>query len=163
MANQKFAGFVVNYFAVLRIINCQFEGCYNLPSVFLLQSRQNSFEITNSSFSNNTGGRSVITLHNVFLIVKNSNISDNSMTGITAIDSHIEFRRHNVIQNNHYTEGAGIVLSSSTTISVASGQLHMINNTADNHGGAILVTPVPDITLLAQKYSLCQMLYEISS
>ena len=148
MANQKFAGFVVNYFAVLRIINCQFEGCYNLPSVFLLQSRQNSFEITNSSFSNNTGGRSVITLHNVFLVVKNSNISDNSMTGITAIDSHIEFRRHNVIQNNHYTEGAGIVLSSSTTISVASGQLHMINNTADNHGGAILVTPVPDITLL---------------
>ena len=34
------------------------------------KSKRNWFLINNSSFSNNTGGHSVITLHNVFLIVK---------------------------------------------------------------------------------------------
>ena len=138
MANQKFAGFVVNGVAVLQVANSQFEGCYNLPSVILLKSNQNWFLINDSSFSNNTGGRSVITLHNVFLTVINSSISDNSMTGITAIESRIKFQGRNVIQNNRYTEGAGIMLSSPSTIIVGSGQLHMINNTADNRGGAIL-------------------------
>ena len=166
MANQKFAGFVVNGVAVLQVANSQFEGCYNLPSVILLKSKQNWFLINNSSFSNNTGGRSVITLHNVFLTVINSSISDNSMTGITAFESRIKFQGRNVIQNNRYTEGAGIMLPSPSTIIVASGQLHMINNTADNHGGAILVTPVPDITSLLNNtnFIVCSLnfLYENS-
>ena len=157
MVKQKFAGFVVNGFAVFYVANSQFEGCYNLSSVILLKSKQNSFIAKNSSFSKNTDGHSVITLHNVFLTVINSSISDNSMTGITAIDSHIKFQGRNVIQNNRYTEGAGIMLSSPSTIIIGSGQLHMINNTADNHGGAILVTTVPSLLKDNTNFIFCSL------
>ena len=64
------------------------------------------------------------------------------MTGITAIENGITFHGRNVIQNNRYTEGAGITLILPGTITV-SGELHMLNNTAEYHGGAILVIPIP--------------------
>ena len=113
---------------------------FNLSSILLLNSQAGMSVIDNCIFSNNTGGRSVILLYQADCQVINSIISDNSMTGITAIESNIEFHGHNFIENNRYTEGAGITLTSQDTITVL-GELHMINNSANNHGGTILVFP----------------------
>ena len=108
MANQTFAGFGTDCLNTLTITNSRFEGCYNLPSVLLVMSEQfNQVTISNSTFSNNTCGRSVITFYRTTGIIMNSSISDNSMTGVTVIENGVEFRGHNVIQNNRYTEGAG--------------------------------------------------------
>ena len=84
---------------------------------------------------------SVIVLYHVFgFVIADSNISNNSMTGITAIQSDLHFRGHNVIQNNRHTEGAGITMLYPSIMTVG-GKLRMINNTAENHGGAILAIP----------------------
>ena len=58
----------------------------------------------------NVGGQSVITLYHAFGTFVNSRISNNNMTGITAIESNIELHGHNVIENNRNTEGAGITM-----------------------------------------------------
>ena len=61
------------------------------------------------------------------------------MTGITFVDNGvIYFRGRNVIQNNSNTEGAGIILQNTAEI-IIQGELLLYNNTADKHGGAILV------------------------
>ena len=139
IANQLNTGVVTERIGRrLLIKDCHFEGCYNLSSVLLVKSQASWSTIDNCTFSNNTGGRSVIFLYQADSNVINSVVSDNSMTGITAIESNIEFHGHNFIQNNRYREGAGITLTSQDTITVH-GELHMINNSAENHGGAILV------------------------
>ena len=68
------------------------------------------------------------------------------MTGITIVNHGIvRFIGRNVIQNNRNTEGAGITLLSTAYIGV-NGELFLYNNTADKHGGAILVKqPVFDL------------------
>ena len=136
LANQKFAGFVVKYVLIFYVSYCRFEGCYNLPSVLLLNAADNpsGSVISNSRFSNNTDGNA-----NAYLKAVDSVISDNNMTAITAIMSDIKFSGQNLIQNNRYTEGAGITLWSPNTNFVETGKLYMLNNTAQNHGGAILV------------------------
>ena len=139
IANQHYTGIVTESIGQgLRIKDSHFEGCYNMSSVLLIKTQSRLSTIDNCTFSNNTGGRSVIFLYQANCQVKNSVISDNNMTGITAIESIIEFHGHNFIQNNQYREGAGITLTSQDTIKVH-GELHMINNSAENRGGAILV------------------------
>ena len=143
MANQYFSGFANDYLNILSINNSRFEGCYKLPSVLLVRSEQfNDVTIINTTFYNNTNGRSVITLYrsNIHVLIVNSIISDNNMTGITAIESNIQFSGHNVIQNNRHTEGAGIILILPGTITVRD-ELYLLNNTAEHRGGAILVIP----------------------
>ena len=157
MANQQFAGILIDSVSSLNIASSFFEGCYNLPSVILIkevhvtsyltadgddaQCCPDISRINNSTFFNNSGGRSIITLYRAssFDIV-NCSISDNNMTGITIIESNIRISGHNVIQNNRYKEGAGITLSLPGTITVQD-ELYLLNNTADDHGGAILVLP----------------------
>ena len=101
--------------------------------------------ITNCTFSNNTGDRSVITIDgsNVYysIFITNSSISNNYMTGITIfVKGVIVFNGRNVIQNNRNTEGAGITLLSTDIIYIlVQGELLLYNNTTDKHGGAILV------------------------
>ena len=147
MANQKIAGLYVAYSSRLTISNSLFDRCYNLSSVVLIIKLHGSADVTtcsiiNSTFSTNAGGRSVITIYFGLCNIVNSTISNNSMTGITAIENGITFHGRNVIQNNRYTEGAGITLILPGTITV-SGELHMLNNTAEHRGGAILVIPIP--------------------
>ena len=60
------------------------------------------------------------------------------MTGITLFQSAVHFIGRNVIKNNHHTHGAGIILSQPSFIAV-DGELIISNNTADKHGGGILV------------------------
>ena len=127
-----------------QINNCQFEGSNNVSVVlFLLHTGKNVF--TNCTFLNNTGGQSVIAIYqSQGMISQNKNtfinctISDNNMTGITLFESAVYFIGHNVIQNNRNTEGAGITLGLPSVI-IADGELLLYNNTADNHGGGILV------------------------
>ena len=140
MANQKFAGFELENSIDISISNSRFHGCYNLPSVLLVISNLYTI-IKNSIFFNNTNGRSVITFYKSYGFIRNSIISDNSMAGITALRCNIDFHGRNVIQNNRHTEGAGITLilpGIITTYDI----LYLLNNTAVNHGGAILVIPV---------------------
>ena len=154
MANQKFAGFESDNIAFFSVRNSRFEGCHNLPSVLLIMSHQfNDVTIHNSTFFNNTGGRSVITLYRANTLIVNSSISDNSMTGITAIKCHVQFYGRNVIQNNRYTEGAGIILSLPGIIAVQ-GELYLLNNTAEYRGGAILVIPLPKFSTLHTKHTI---------
>ena len=140
MANQRFAGFELDNLVDVIISNSRFHGCYNLPSVLLVTSNLYII-IKNSIFFNNTNGRSVITFYKSKSGIKNSIISDNSMAGITALRCKIEFHGRNVIQNNRHTEGAGITLMLPGIIRTYD-ELYLLNNTAKNHGGAILVIPV---------------------
>ena len=151
MANQIFAGFhneksEKNF---LTISNSRFEGCYNLPSVILITSKSYIHDviITNSIFSNNSKGHSVFTFYKAASLFRNCTISNNSMTGITAVESNVQLYDHNVIQNNRYTEGAGITLSLPGVIAVK-GELYLLNNTAVHRGGAILVLPIPTFSKL---------------
>ena len=70
-------------------------------------------------------------------IINNCLISDNNMTGIVMVRGLVLTGR-NVIQNNRNTQGAGIVLMNNAHI-IVDGDLLLYNNTADKHGGAILV------------------------
>ena len=148
MANQRFAGFDLEYLRTVSISNSLFHGCYNLPSVLLVLKQ--FVTIKNSIFFNNTNGRSVITFYESNSCITDSIISDNSMAGITALRCKIDFHGHNVIQNNRHTEGAGITLISPGVITTYD-ELYLLNNTAVNHGGAILVIPISDIFTLHDK------------
>ena len=151
IANQKFAGVMVNGVKSLNIKHSQFENSYNLPSVLLIMRISSNLEgiskIINCTFFKNYNGKSVVTIYNTNGIFVNSSISDNNMTGITAIESDIQFHGHNVIQNNRYTEGAGITLVLPGVITV-SGELYLLNNTAEHRGGAILVMPLQKLSSL---------------
>ena len=110
--------------------------------------------INNCTFTNNSGNLSVITIENDEIdlecngnisacsSITDSIISDNNMTAVVikmgkALNGFFFFGR-NVIQNNRNTQGAGIVLVNYVRIIVI-GELLLYNNTADKHGGAILV------------------------
>ena len=84
MANQRFAGFDLEYLRTVSISNSLFHGCYNLPSVLLVISNVYII-IKNTIFFNNTNGRSVITFYESNSDITDSIISDNSMAGITAL------------------------------------------------------------------------------
>ena len=145
----------------IQMDSCQFIGSTRFSSiVYLFQVQTN---ITNCIFSNNTSdanGRSVITLQQtVKTVIHSCIISNNSMTGITLIESSATFSGYNVILNNRNTDGAGITLSSYAYI-VVQGELLLYNNTADKHGGAILVTGQ---SLFYLHKSFCTLVFEESS
>ena len=99
---------------IMSITECQFEESHNVGAV--LYAKDTGLRITNSTFSNNTGDHSVIVIDNhidsQLIIITNSTISHNNMTGITITNSKapVHFSGHNVIQNSRDTEGAGIKL-----------------------------------------------------
>ena len=122
--------------------SCQFIGSTGVPSIVYL-SQLDETVISNCIFSNNTSDdndRSVVTVLQAGRTLFHScTISDNNMTGITLISAAIvNFSGHNVIQNNRNTQGAGITLFMPASI-IVQGELLLYNNTADKHGGAILV------------------------
>ena len=149
--------------ARIQIDSCQFIGSYAVTSIVYLE--QVRAIITNSIFSNNTSdanGGSVIKLNHIgdyYLIVHSCNISENNnMTGITLIDTSAVFSGSNVIKNNRNTEGAGITLYNSDYISVQ-GELLLYNNTADKHGGAILVKQ-PSIQAQRNQFLDCTLQFD---
>ena len=154
-ANGHIQGFGYSINAqTLTMDNCIIE--ISQSGTALIQVSGMFYLFNNCTFSNNSGNQSVIMiLHNddnehVQCVWKNvvtycgtiSNclISDNNMTGIVIVKSThgLYFIGRNVIQNNRNTQGAGIVLMNNINI-VVSGELLLYNNTADKHGGAILV------------------------
>ena len=118
------------------ITDCQFEENHGTGVILYVKNTQ--IVIANSIFSNNTGDTSVIVIDSDTSILDSTIISYNNMTGITIIHGLLHFNGHNVIQNNSNTEGAGIKIQTSNQIMVT-GVLMLYNNTADGHGGAILV------------------------
>ena len=152
-ANVHFIGFLLfgtsNLIGtMMQMSSCQFIGSIGVS--FIVYLYQVHADITNCIFSNNTNGSSVIMLRqNGFEgtnIIHSCTISDNNMTGITLIETSATFSGHNVIQNNRNTEGAGITLYFKANIGV-DGKLLLYNNTADKHGGAILVKQTLFFTL----------------
>ena len=148
---------------LMQMNDCQFEGSQSVGAILYIHLTANT-AIRNCTFSNNTGGHSVIVIdneNNAHDIV-NSSISDNNMTGISVISGLVFFSGRNVIQNNRNTEGAGITLSSNAYIIVVDGELLLYNNTADKHGGAILVKQ-PSFNLI-KTVSFCTLsFYKLSS
>ena len=147
----------------IQIDSCQFIGSYAVT--FIVYLEQVNAKITNSIFSNNTSdanGGSVITLQKSYYIshlVHSCNISENNnMTGITLIDTSARFSGYSVIKNNRNTEGAGIRLHSSHHIEVQ-GELLLYNNTADKHGGAILVKQ-PSIQAQQNQFLTCTLQFD---
>ena len=142
LTEQEYGYYVTGNYNVY-INNCQFEGSQNVQVILYLGNPVTT--ITNCTFSNNTGGHSVILYDTKFdpilslVKITNSSVSDNNMTGITILGGNaVHFVGQNVIQNNRNTEGAGIILSSNSKIEIQD-ELLLYNNTADKHGGAILV------------------------
>ena len=89
---------------MLQMDNCQFVRSNNVPTVLYLYHIGLSV-FTSCTFSNNTGGESVITMHQLQLQSQNNSfinctISDNNMTGITLLETVVHFSCRNVIQNN---------------------------------------------------------------
>ena len=154
--NIRYVGLIllgsIRYNAI-QMDGCQFIGSTGVPSVIYLHGAQ--AKIINCIFSNNTSdgdGRSVITIQlNRYndAVFHSCTISDNNMTGITLIDAFATFSGRNVIQNNRNTEGAGITLLTLSYISIE-GELLLYNNTAEKHGGAILVAQSSPLLALAQ-------------
>ena len=143
--------------ALLQIESCHFDRSHNVPSVLYLSTAS----ITNCTFSNNTGGDSVITISQSSVSKVESTftscfISDNNMTGITIIATGAKFIGHNVIQNNRNRKGAGITLSLPGYIEV-DGELYLYNNTADKHGGAILVMQPLIFVLQSKREITCTL------
>ena len=150
----------------LRMDNCIIERSQS--GTALLHVRSTVYLINNCTFSNNSGNQSVIRIHrsqsidlecpweNITThcgVISNCLISDNNMTGIVILKSSddIFFAGRNVIQNNRNTQGAGIALMSSVRI-IVYGELLLYNNTADKHGGAILVMHTPFNSKLPSSY-----------
>ena len=136
----KFGVYILGgqYSNAIQMTDCQFERSQSQRGILYIRQGV----ITNCTFSNNTGDQSVIAIDNNYdnpytVAIINSSITDNNMTGITITKS-VYFNGRNVIQNNRNTEGAGITLISTAYISVQ-GELFLYNNTANKHGGAILV------------------------
>ena len=128
----------------LQMVDSQLEGSHNLPTVITL--KQILANITNCTFSNNSGSDSVISIfpNNIDrTFITSSIIADNNMTGITLIDTGVRFIGRNVIQNNRNTEGAGIKLVQQNAYIEVDGELFLVNNTADSRGGAIHASIVP--------------------
>ena len=161
----------------LRMDNCIIERSQS--GIALLHVSGIGYLINNCTFSNNSGNQSVIMIEQSndinfkclwmnytqshCSIIINCSISDNNMTGIVINKSTDEllFIGRNVIQNNRNTQGAGIVLMNNVRIAV-SGELLLYNNTADKHGGAILV--MNPLFNSQQPNSYCTMkLYEDTS
>ena len=94
-------------------------------------------------------------------VIINCLISDNNMTGIVILKSYhgLNLLGRNVIQNNRNTQGAGIVLMNSAHI-IVSGELLLYNNTAEKHGGAILVIHPLFNSLKIYRYYCSINLYE---
>ena len=160
LTKQDIGIFVVNDKSssnVMLINNCQFEGSQSVKAI--LYVRLPRTVITNSTFSNNTGDHSVIVIDRINdydrIIITDSTISDNNMTGITIVANNLVFfNGRNVIQNNRNTEGAGITQSSEAQI-IVQGELLLYNNTAENNGGAIFVEqPVFHLLKLSSPCSL---------
>ena len=145
------------YYQSLKMDNCIIERSQSGTAILLVSSI--AYLINNCTFSNNSGSQSVIMIHknddsfggcqwNIYSqvvfescsIISNCLISDNNMTGIAILKNTqgLFFQGRNVIQNNRNTQGAGIVLMNNIYIDVT-GELLLYNNTADKHGGAILV------------------------
>ena len=156
--NIRYVGFIVDGSFTdrhneVQMNGCNFIGSAGVPSVIYLYQVQ--AKIMNCIFSNNTSGRSVITIQLTGIsdaVIHSCIISDNNMTGITLIEAAATFSGRNVIQNNTNTEGAGITLLTPSYISIE-GELLLYNNTAKKHGGAILVTQYP-LLALAQRSRL---------
>ena len=161
----------------LKMDNCIIERSQS--GIALLHVSGIAYLINNCTFSNNSGNQSVIMIqqsNDINLtcvwknytqsncgIISNCLISDNNMTGIVIFKSTqgLYFIGHNVIQNNINTQGAGIVLMNYAHIAV-DGELLLYNNTADKHGGAILV--IQPLFKSQPPNSYCTMnLYEASS
>ena len=149
------------------LTNCQFERSDGKEAI--VYARNTKISITNCTFSNNTGDFSVIVIDNEIeynstkniVNISDSTISHNNKTGITIIKSNgpIYFSGHNVIQNNRDIEGAGIKMESESQIAV-SGILMLYNNTADKHGGAILIKqPI----FSYQRSSICTISFDNTS
>ena len=156
--NIRYVGFILivrntYLYNSIQMDGCRFIGSTGVPSVISLYQVQ--AKIMNCIFSNNTIGRSVITIQQTGTsnaVVHSCIISDNNMTGITLIEAVAKFSGRNVIKNNRNTEGAGITLLIPSYFGIE-GELLLYNNTAEKHGGAILVTECP-LLALAQRSRL---------
>ena len=144
-ANHRYMGFSLDCSpprsCILHMNNSQIVNSRNVPLLFHISHRGLTI-FRNCRFSHNTGGQSVISIYQLDYYFSNTfincTISDNTMNGITLFETGARFEGHNVIQNNRYSEGAGITLFQPAFILV-DGELILRNNTADKHGGGILV------------------------
>ena len=123
-------------------VSGQFPTCpYSLPAIVSIVSVYTK-SIQNCTFSRNNGCSSVLsdspTRESAVLILEDSTISDNNMTGLVAFDDYVIFKGKNEIRNNRNQQGAGIAITANTAILIA-GSLFFHNNTASHKGGAILV------------------------
>ena len=149
------------------ITNCQFERSDCEKAILYVKNTEIS--ITNCTFSNNTGDYSVIVINNDnkyyhVISITDSTISHNNMTGITISNNKqlVHFYGNNVIQNNRDTEGAGIKMENKAQI-VVNGTLMLYNNTADKHGGAILVKQPNIFTSQIHLPSICTFQFDKNS
>ena len=115
--------------------------------------------IQNCTFSRNSGCSSVIregksTSDEATLLLENSAISDNNMTGLVAFAQFVIFKGKNEIRNNRNQQGAGITVTTNTAILIT-GSLFFHNNTATLKGGAILVNPEKKCNLVDLSWSSC--------
>ena len=145
LQNNQIGGFVADglyrmfgfKMPVMDIQNCVFEGSRNSQSVAIFHDI--NVRIANCLFRNNTQGRSVVTISvgsQINVIIKNSKISNNNMTGLTILSGPITFLGNNTIENNNAIRGGAINILELSIFGVY-GTLTLRNNTARKFGGAI--------------------------
>ena len=140
---------------------CSMEHSYIYSSIVDI-ARVRRTSIQNCTFTRNSGCSSVIRVGDFgsdleeVLLLEDSTISDNNMTGLVAFDQFVIFKGKNEIRNNRDQQGAGITVTTNTAIFIA-GSLFFHNNIASLKGGAILVVSRQYIFSAIRLLNICSL------
>ena len=126
-----------------KISECRFTN-HTGNSVLAIENIAGTITIEKSSFQGNRklkGNRdcSVLSIDSLNITLSHVNITDNSCTGITLIDSTVKLENLVTLSGNHGQNGGGLYLSMSKLIFSTSSKLNIINNSADAYGGGIYI------------------------
>ena len=102
-------------------------------------STRTTIIILNSKIHYNHGDYSVIYVNNVDVTVNSSNFTDNVASAIYLVDSHLTCLGTVFFANNTAPNGGAIYIDQKSMISAETANIHFINNSATEYGGAIYI------------------------
>ena len=117
-----------------------FTGNSEHSGVIYISTVAHSINITNCVFISNSAREGVIVIHNTNIAVRDSNFSDNHISGLYSLQGRITLLGHVKFQNNTASSGCGIVLMKNSDVTLESDcYVEFIGNFAVHYGGAMYV------------------------
>ena len=126
--------------------NSAFDHVVALMTSTCCYSNQIRIQLSNCSFSNNTGGSSITYVTagtsidlSPTVVIQNSTFNNNTGTAVYCVSSYLQFKKDVLFVNNSATNGAAIHCNEACQIEFNSFNISFINNYAMMKGGAIYV------------------------